>query len=55
MGNGASNGRCSNAITLPISDWLFHSEGGAIPPYCVLQFIPFISIGVNLCMSLVFA
>ncbi len=24
-----SNASCSDALTLPISDWLFHSEGGA--------------------------
>ncbi len=34
---------------------LFHLEGGTIPPYCVLQFFPFISIGVNrLCISIGF-
>ncbi len=55
MGTGASNGRCSDAMTLPINDWLFHLEGGTIPPYCALQFFPFISIGVNrLCISIVF-
>ncbi len=42
-------------MTFPINDWLFHLEGGTIPPYCALQFLPFISIGVNhLCMSVVF-
>ncbi len=35
--------------------WLFHLEGGTIPPYFALQFLPFISIGVNrLCISIVF-
>ncbi len=54
MGTGASNGRCSDAMTLPINDWLFHLEGGTILPYCALQFLPFISIGVNrLCISIV--
>ncbi len=34
---------------------LFHLEGGTIPPYCVLQFIPIINIGVNrLCISIDF-
>ncbi len=55
MGIGASNGRFSDAMTLPINDWLFHLEGETIPPYCALQFIPFISIGVkHLCISIVF-
>ncbi len=46
---------CSDAMTLPISDWLFRLEGGTIPPYCVLQFLPFISIGVNrLCIYIDF-
>ncbi len=55
MGTGAS-GHCSDAMTLPIiNDWLFHLEGGTIPPYCALHFLPFISIGVNcLCISIVF-
>ncbi len=40
-------------MTLQISDWLFHLEGGIIPPYCELHFLPF--IGVNrLCISMVF-
>ncbi len=52
MRTGASNGRCREAITLPISDWLFHSEGGTIPSYCALHFLPFISIGVNRCISI---
>ncbi len=26
--NRESNGSCSDALTLPISDWFFHSEGG---------------------------
>ncbi len=43
----------ADAITLPINHWLFRLEGGTIPPYCVLQFLPFISIGVNhLCISI---
>ncbi len=55
MGTGASNGHCSDAMTLRINDWLFHLEGGAIPPYCALQCLLFISIGVNrLCVSIVF-
>ncbi len=55
MGTGASNDRCSDAMTLPINDWLFHLEGGTIPLYCALKFLPFISIGVNrLCISIVF-
>ncbi len=55
MGTGAYNGCCSDAMTLQISDWLFHLEGGTIPPYCALQFLPFISIGVNRpCISIVF-
>ncbi len=54
MGTGASNGRCSDAMTLPINNWLFHLEGGTIPPYCTLHFLPFISIGVNgLCIYIV--
>ncbi len=33
---------------------LFHLEGETIPPYCGLQFLLFISIGVNrLCISIV--
>ncbi len=40
-------------MIFPISDWLFHLDGGTIPTYCVLQFLPFISIGVNsLCISI---
>ncbi len=32
-----------------------HLEGGTIPPYCMLQFLLFISIGSNrLCISIVF-
>ncbi len=55
MGTRASNGCRNDAMTLPISDWLFHFEGGTIPPYCALQFLPFISIGVKrLCISIVF-
>ncbi len=35
--------------------WLFLLEGGTIPPFCALLFLPFISIGVNsLCSSIVF-
>ncbi len=30
METGASN---SDAMTLPINDWLFHLEGGTIPPF----------------------
>ncbi len=52
---GASNGHYTDSMTLPISDWLFNLEDGTIPPYCALQFLPFISIGVNrLCISIVF-
>ncbi len=29
IATGTSNGSCSDALTLQISDWLFHSEGGA--------------------------
>jgi len=29
IATGTSNNSCSDALTLPISDWLFHSEGGA--------------------------
>ncbi len=55
MGTGASNGCYSHAMTLPINDWLFHLEGGTMPPYCLLYLLPFISIGVNcLCISIVF-
>ncbi len=43
MGTGASNGCCSDAMTLPINNWLFNFEGGTIPSYCMLQFVPFIS------------
>ncbi len=46
MGTGDSNGHCSDAMFLPINDWLFHLEGGNIAPYCALQFLPFISMGV---------
>ncbi len=53
MGSGASN--CSDAKALPINNYLFHLKGGTIPPFCSLQFLPFISIGVNrLCISIVF-
>ncbi len=35
--------------------WLFLLEGGTIPPYCAVQFLPFISIGVSrLCNFIVF-
>ncbi len=55
MGTRDSNGRCSDAMTLPINDWLFHLEGRTIPPYCALHLLPFISIGVScLCISIVF-
>ncbi len=55
MGTRASNGRCSDVMTLPISHWLFHIEGGTNPPYCALQFLPFLSIGVNhFCIYIVF-
>ncbi len=55
MGTGASNSHCTDAMNLPISDWLFHLEGGTIPSYCALQFLPCISIRVNrLCISIVF-
>ncbi len=55
MGTGVSNGRCSDAMTLLISDWLLHLEGGTIPPYRALQCLPFISKEVNhLCISVVF-
>ncbi len=47
MGTRASNGGCSDAMTLPISDWLFHLEGGTIQPYCALQFLPFLSIRLS--------
>ncbi len=55
MGTGASNGWCSDAMNLPINDSLFHLDGRTIPPYCALNFLPFISIGVSrLCISIVF-
>ncbi len=38
MGTGASNGRCSDTMTLPINDWIFNLEGATIPPYCALHF-----------------
>ncbi len=44
METGASN---SDAMTLPINDWLFHLEGGTISPYFPLHFLPFIITGVN--------
>ncbi len=35
--------------------WLFHLEGGTVPPYYALQFLPFINKGVNrLCISIDF-
>ncbi len=56
MRTGVFKGCCSDTTTLPISNWLFHLKGGTIPPYCALQFLPFISIGVNrLCIYIVFA
>ncbi len=55
MGTGASYCRCSDAMILPINDWLFHLEGGTISAYYALHFLPFISIGMNrLCISIVF-
>ncbi len=42
MGTGASNGHCSDPMTLPINDWLFCLECRTIPPYCVLLFLSFI-------------
>ncbi len=55
MATGAFNGRCSDAMTLPISHWLFHLKGETILPYCALQFLQFISIGMNhLCISIDF-
>ncbi len=29
IATGTSNGSCSDSLTLPISDWLFHLKGGA--------------------------
>lgn len=46
-GTGASTSICSDVMTLPIADWLFHLEGGISFYYCVLQLLPFIVIGVN--------
>jgi len=43
IATGASNGSCSDAMTLLINDWLFHSEGGAYSSYWVLHILPFIS------------
>ncbi len=49
MGTRDSNGRCSDFS----NQRLALSFRRTIPPYCVLQFIPFISIGVNsLCISI---
>ncbi len=28
MGSDASNGSCSDTVTLPVGDWLFYVEGG---------------------------
>lgn len=43
IGTGASNGSCSDAMTLLIGDWLFYRGGGTIPPYWALHFLHFIS------------
>ncbi len=48
---------CASAglVRFLLEIWLFLLEGGTIPPYCALQFLPLISIGVNrLCISIVF-
>ncbi len=44
METGASKGCSSDAVTLPVRDWLFHLEGGTGPPFFALQFLPFIRI-----------
>ncbi len=41
---GTSNGRCSDALTLPISDWLFHSEGGASCDWAAILNVAFFPI-----------
>jgi len=43
---GASNGRCGDAMTLPIGDWLLFRRRD-IPPYCALHFLPFKTIRVT--------
>ncbi len=40
MGTRAYNGRCSDTMTSPNNNWLFHLEDGTIHPYCTLQFSP---------------
>ncbi len=41
---GTFNGSCSDALTLPISDWLFHSEGGASCDWAAILSVAFFPI-----------
>ncbi len=50
-----SNASCSDALTLPISDWLFHSEGGASCDRAAIlsvAFFPIQNVSVT-CVTLV--
>ncbi len=38
------NSSCSDALTLPISDWLFHSEGGASCDWAAIWSVAFFLI-----------
>ncbi len=44
IATGTSNGSCSDALTLPISDWLFHSEGGASCDWAAILSVAFFPI-----------
>lgn len=45
--NGASKGRNSGAINLPIGDWLFYEEGGTYSAILCIVLSPFIVIWVH--------
>ncbi len=44
LATGTSNGSCSDALTLQISDWLFHSEGGASCDWAAILSVAFFPI-----------
>ncbi len=57
MRNNVFNSACvlSGLVRFLWEICLFHLEDGTIPQYCALEFLAFISIGVNsLCISIIF-
>ncbi len=47
MGTGASNSSCIDAMTLPISDWLFHLEGGTYSTTLCIEVSPILPSNRN--------